>query len=76
MINFLLYLSLIIYLLKWLKFHGKKDNFIRGTYQGYIAILVQGMFEPNIFSYKADAFLWAIIGACFIISKFNSFVKD
>lgn len=71
-IGFLLYLSLIIYLIKWLKFYGKKDNFIRGTYQGYVAILMQGMLEPNIFSYTQGAFLWTIIGSCFIISKFNA----
>jgi len=75
-IGFLLYLSLIVYLLKWLKFHGKKDDFILGTYHGYIAILMQGMFEPNIFSYTQGAFLWTIIGACFIIFKSNRFAKD
>lgn len=75
-IGFLLYLSLIVYLIKWLKFHGKKDNFIRGTYQGYIAILMQGMLEPNIFSYTQGALLWTIIGVCFIISKSNRFAKD
>jgi len=72
LIGFLLYLSLIIYLIKWLKFYGKKDNFIRGTYKGYVAILMQGMLEPNIFSYTQGAFLWTIIGSCFIISKFNA----
>lgn len=71
-IGLLLYLSLIVYLLKWLKFHGKKDDFILGTYHGYIAILMQGMFSPNIFNYLQGSFLWTIIGACFIISRFNN----
>jgi len=71
-IGLLLYLSLIVYLLKWLKFYGKKDDFILGTYHGYIAILMQGMFSPNIFNYVQGSFLWTIIGACFIISRFNN----
>lgn len=71
-IGFLLYLSLIVYLLKWLKYHGKKDDFILGTYHGYVAILMQGLFSPNMFNYIQGAFLWTIIGACFIISKFNN----
>jgi hypothetical protein len=33
-----------------------------GAYFSLIAILIDGLAEPNVFSYRVDALLWMVIG--------------
>lgn len=74
-LGFFIFFSILFLVLKFL-FENKKDNFyICGVFYGLIAILVQGMLEPNIFDYKVDIFLWTFIGASFLISE-NSILNN
>jgi hypothetical protein len=46
------------------------DNqpYVKGVFYGVVAILLQGMTEPNIFNYRIDTFFWFFVGSALAIS--------
>ena len=65
----LLFVGVMSTLFIRLRSNMKRVRLVRGVYFGVAAILLQGMFEPNIFSYRIDTFFWFFVGMAMAISR-------
>lgn len=62
-----IYSMIIVCLVRRLYLWYQKNSIAKGTFYGYLAILIQGQLEPTIFSYRNDIFLWMIIGIAMVV---------
>lgn len=70
-IGLLVFGSILIIVMRFLWKNKNNNLYVRGVFYGFIAILIQGMLEPNIFSISVDIYLWTLIGACYVIINYQ-----
>lgn len=70
-IGLFLFGAILFYLIKFLWRNKNKSLYVRGVFYGLIAILIQGMLEPNIFTYHIDILLWTLVGASYLIINYQ-----
>ncbi|MES9902896.1 MAG: O-antigen ligase family protein [Sedimenticola sp.] len=65
----LLFVGVMLTLFVRFRANMKRVRLLNGIYFGVAAILLQGMFEPNIFSYRVDTYFWFFVGMAMVISR-------